>query len=263
MPLKFTLRHALLLTLLCGSLSALSAGTGGEPSVLEWLRAVVAAFGGGGLSLWIYRGFTSRDPRPAPTWAVLPGALLMIALSGLCGFYLEGTSTHLCKHCGAARTTRHFWVCSCSTCQPGRLAALLHYTCLRHDWTLLSEASPLFSGTGNDDIPVIFKQKEELAAKLALLQPVEKCHVLFEQTHKLDHKYATLRDIAFNQLGADLWIPEARNMTEAQVVEAWWKRFEPLMRPLQTSDDVARLQKECAGEPWVNVLNSEKFFIKN
>jgi hypothetical protein len=261
--MRFTLRHSLLLVLLCGSLSAVSAGTGGEPTALEWLRAVIAAFGGGALSLWIYSGFKARDKTPAPTWAVLPGALMMFALSGLCGYYLEGTSTHLCKHCGATRTTRHFWVCTCSSCGPSHLAELLHYKCLRHDFTMLSEASPLFSGTGNDDIPPVFKQKEELTTKLALLNPVEKCHVLFEQTNKLDREYYNLREIAFNQLGADLFIPESRNMTEAQAVEAWWKRFEPLMQPLKNADDLTRLKRECANEPWVKTVSAEQLDTKN
>jgi len=247
--MKFSLRHALTLIILSGIPSAITGATGGEPTPLELIRATIASFGGGVLSLWIYHGVKPKVL--APAWVALPGALALMSMSALTGYFLEGKSENICKHCGAPRTTYHFWVCQVSFTKSSRVEELFHYHCVKHDFSRLSEASPLFTGTSGNDVPPFFAQKEELMAKLALLRPVEKMHVLFEQIHPLDRQAKDVRELAFSQLAADVYLPESHNQTEAEAVEAWWTRFAPLMQPLTSPDDLARMKRDCAGEPWI------------
>ena len=248
--MKFSLRHALILVVLSGIPSAITGATGGEPAPLELVRATIAAFGGGVLSLWVYHGLYPKVL--APAWTPLPGALTLMFLSMLCGYFLEGRSENICKHCGAPRATWHLWICQFSITRPSPIEADFRYHCPRHEFSKLSVASPLFTGEGTKDVPPIFQQKEALVKKLTLLRPIEKTHVLFEQTHSLDRDAADVRAMAFEQLAADLYLP--RNQSEAQVVEAWWTRFAPLMQPLQSAEDLARMKRDCAGEPWISRL---------
>ena len=170
-----------------------------------------------------------------PLQPFLMGIAGAVGLSLVFGIAFGPTDTEDCTRTREKRTTRNWGILCFSTIYENEeskiISDVLKFHPNEHNW--------VGGGDWHDLAPTFLYQSLSLTKadlyELAKLKPVEKCHSIFLLDNPLDCKFQLIRYKILLNLGK-----EGGNGTGEEIMEAWWKEYEPLLRPLRSNDDLKR-----------------------
>jgi len=244
--MRFTLQHVLVWQASCLAVIAGNVAIGGRCDLAQGTMTVGVCGAGCALGILVH-GRIWRG-KLASIWPALIGEGFLLGLVLLVN--LSHTPQPLViERCTRTLCVKKSWplgVLNPTWIEYGEEAKfvrdVLKYVPGEHHWVSNSHRLQVSGGPGprseyswpQSEYPMLELTLEDLK-KLALLEPVEKSHVVFEWENLLDDKLALAREAIiqdlrhrFSEAGRKRW----KGSDEA-IAQWWWRENEPLLKPIK------------------------------
>ena len=237
--MRFTLQHVLAFHGACLLLVAANVVLTGGIGAVEGILILLICASGGAWGLWRH----GREPLP-PLRPFVLGMLKAVLISLLIGLLLGVNRAEICTR--TLYDAREFylgvlrWRVSGPTDRSRVIEQDLKCVTLDRHWVPVNAGLWVVHGDSMPQFryPLLRWHAQDLRL-LAHLEPVEKCHAMFQWDNPIDLQMASLRERIHVELEWRLgrYGGERRPGTDADIVRSWWQEFEPILRPMKKPED--------------------------
>jgi hypothetical protein len=242
--MRFALQHLLLWLLCCLLLAALNTAVGGSVTLSQGIFSFAVTGIG---AIWAIRLHRKNYPEVpiAPSISVLKGIVAAVLLSVGIGFIFGFQHFELCTRTHCQRICQNVGVLNFQRLKEDNEARFIRealgFSPSERNWVPVTEYSIMGIGDWMPTFryPMLGLEMDDLQV-LSLLRPVKRSHSLFLLDNPLDCKFAHIRDKVLWELRYRMGQNggQRRLGTDQKIVDRWWQDFEPLLRPLQSHDNL-------------------------
>jgi hypothetical protein len=251
--MRFTLQHVLAFHVAWLLLAGVNVLLSGRFSLCDALVIPLVCGAGGVVGLLRFNSLQGRSTPCPPLRPFLVGMLKAVALSVFSGLLFGAHQAQVCTRTSEVEQDWYLGALrlriSESTAAAEIIRTDLRYVPAEKHWMATSTGLWFTHG---DQFPryryPILQWSDDDLRLLAYLQPVEKCQVLFQCESAIDLRMSDLRSRLHNELLYRLGKlgGKRRAGTDAEIVNEWWREFEPVLRPSSTPEDLARAKADFA-----------------
>lgn len=242
--MRFTLQHLVFWLTCCVLLAGVNFAVGGHATLFQGMFTLIVCGIG---ALWGIRRFKKKHPdvRIAPAKPLLKGIAGAAILSLVLGVLFDSRVYEVCTRTHRGRITRYWGILSFAVVQEDDTSRYIADTLQFHpqdpNWVPVTEYSLVGIGDWMPSFkyPMLNLELDDLRL-LSMLKPVEKTHSVFLLDNPLDCKFAHIRDKMMWELRYRLGQNGGtrRSGTDEEILNLWWRDFEPLLRPLHSNNDL-------------------------